>query len=831
MSEQLVPAPALLEGVSAVEYGQSAAIGFAGRLLADLGVTVTKIEPPEGDRTRFEGFTAPGADSSALFAYANAGKRSVVIDDTTPEGRDDLARLLASAEIVLDGHEASHWDEIGLDFDALPGSGRCRLAVSLTPFGRFGDRAGWEATHLTAHHTGGEAYAFPGGLSWLRYPDREPVRVPSRVAELDAGTTAGLTMLGWLAGDREPAVVELSWQEAAMALSRQDIVKWPNDGFIDTRATRQIPVLGLVECLDGWVEIYPSEQHMWERLVLAVDSPEWAHTLGSTAEDRIKHTGELNDLFAVWLKERTKHEIYQALRKHGVPGGPVRTMEDIFHCEQMRFRDFFDTVSYPDGEPRDVPAHPYIVREAHGAAGGGASGDRAWRPGPAGAAPPRLGADTEATLAALDGDRAPAIRSGAPKPQLAVPPARPIGWLAGKRIVDLTWYQAGPYGNMILASLGAEVVKVESLNRTDPFRKARRLKTVMLDELKYGDWVDTGYRFNEVNMGKQSVQVDLAHERGREIVRELVAGADVIIESFRTGAVKRLGLGFDRLIEVNPRIVMVSLSANGETGPDGHMPGYAAVFGATSGMSALSGYDVSTPSEYRGPLDQRVGTSLALAAIVGLMARDHSDGAVFIDFAASEVGTTLVGDQLIEWQLRGAVDEPMGNRHPVLAPHNSYECEDSDRPGWVVLAVERDEQWRRLAEHIGDWRLDPAWDRQARKAQEPSIDAAIADWARGRNRDELVAELQALGVAASPSMNVRDLYEDAHVRQRGMWTTVDHARLGTLEVLSMPWLVNGARPEMHPAPALGQHNDYVYREILGLSAEEHAALADAGVAY
>ena len=299
---------------------------------------------------------------------------------------------------------------------------------------------------------------------------------------------------------------------------------------------------------------------------------------------------------------------------------------------------------------------------------------------------------------------------------------------------------------MILASLGAEVVKVESLNRTDPFRKARRLKTVMLDELKYGDWVDTGYRFNEVNMGKQSVQVDLAHERGREIVRELVAGADVIIESFRTGAVKRLGLGFDRLIEVNPRIVMVSLSANGETGPDGHMPGYAAVFGATSGMSALSGYDVSTPSEYRGPLDQRVGTSVALAAIVGLMARDHSDSAVFIDFAASEVGTTLVGDQLIEWQLRGAVDEPMGNRHPVLAPHNSYECEDSDRPGWVVLAVERDEQWRRLAEHIGDWRLDPAWDGQARKAQEPSIDAAIADWARGRDRDELVAELQALGV-------------------------------------------------------------------------------------
>ena len=826
MSEQLVPAPALLEGVTAVEYGESAAIGFAGRLLADLGAAVTKIEPPGGDRTRSEGYTAPGADASALFAYANAGKRSVVVDETTAEGRDELARLLASAEIVIDAHAASHWRELGLDFDALPGSGRCRLAVSVTPFGRYGERAEWAATHLTAHHTGGESYAFPGGLSWLRYPDREPVRVPGRVAEFDAGTAAGLTMLGWLAGDREPAVVELSWQEAAMALSRQDIVKWPNDGFIDNRATRQIPVLGLVECRDGWVEIYPSEQHMWERLVLAVGDPEWAHTLGETADDRIKHTGELNDLFAVWLKERTKAEVYEALRKHGVPGGPVRTMQDIYESDQMRFRDFFHGVAYPDGEPRDVPGHPYIVREARGGAD-----DRAWRPGPRGAAAPRLGADTEATLAALDGERAPAVRSGTPGLEQAETPARPIRWLEGKRIVDLTWYQAGPYGNMILASLGAEVVKVESLGRTDPFRKARRLKTVMLDELKHGDWVDTGYRFNEVNMGKQSVQVDLGHERGREIVRELVAGADVIIESFRPGAVTRLGLGFDRLIEVNPRIVMLSLSANGETGPDGHMPGYAAVFGATSGMSGLSGYDVSTPSEYRGPLDQRVGTSVALAAIVGLMARDHSDSAVLIDFAASEVGTTLVGDQLMEWQLRGTVDEPMGNHHPVLAPHNSYECEDSDRPGWVVLAVEHDEQWRRLAAHIGDWRLDPSWDQQARKAQEPAIDAAIADWARGRNREELVAELQSLGVPASPSMNVRDLYEDAHVRQRGMWTRVDHARLGDIEVLSMPWLVNGARPVMHPAPALGQHNDYVYREILGLSAEEQAALAASGVAY
>ena len=829
MSEQLVPAPALLEGLSAIEYGESAALGFAGRLLADLGVTVTKIEPPGGDRTRAEGFVPPGADASALFAYTNAGKRSAVVDDSTAEGRRDLGRLLASAEIVLDGHAASHWRELGIDFDALPGSGRCRLALSLTPYGRFGERAEWAASHLSVHHSGGEAYAFPGGISWLRYPDREPVRVPSHVAELDAGTAAGVTIFGWLASEREPTLVELTWQEAAMALSRQDIVKWPNDGFFDTRATRQLPVLGLVECSDGWVEIYPSEQHMWERLVQAVGNPEWANTLGSTASDRFTHTGELNDLFAVWLKERTKQEIYDSLREYEVPGGPVRTMQEIYECGQMRFRDFFDGIRYPDGEPVDVPAHPYIVREARGPA---------WRPGPGDAAPPRLGADTEATLAALGAETAPlgggekqAGRSASNGANGAVPPKRPLEWLAGKRIVDLTWYQAGPYANMILASLGAEVVKVESLHRTDPFRSSRRMKHVMLDDLQGDDWVDGGYRFNEVNMGKRSVQVDLAHERGREVVKQLVAEADVVVESFRPGTVERLGLGFDHLLEVNPRIVMVSLSANGATGPDGHLAGYAAVFGATSGMSGLSGYDRSTPSEYRGPLDQRVGTSMALGTIVGLMARDRSDGAVYVDFAASEVGTTLVGDQVLEWQLRGCVDEPMGNRHPQLAPHNSYECTHDDGPAWVVLSVESNEQWRRLAEHLGDWRLEPAWDRQARKAQEQAIDAALAEWAHGRERDELVAVLQELGIPSGPSMNAKDFYEDAHLRQRGMWTSVEHAKMGALEVLSLPWIVNGARVELAAAPTLGQHNDYVYRELLGLSAEEQDALVESGVAY
>ena len=312
---------------------------------------------------------------------------------------------------------------------------------------------------------------------------------------------------------------------------------------------------------------------------------------------------------------------------------------------------------------------------------------------------------------------------------------------------------------MILASFGAEILKIESHRRTDPFRKSRRHQSVSLADLKTDDWIDMGYRFNEDNMGKRSVAMDISQERGRDFLRQLVAGADVVIEGFRPGTIERLGLGFDRLIEVNPRLVMVSLSANGATPPDGHMSGYAAVFGATSGLSGLSGYDRSVPAEYRGPLDQRVGTAVAMATLVGLRARDRSGSAVFVDVAAQEAGAALVGDQLLEWQLRGCVAEPLGNRHAQHAPHNVYQCLPIEgEQAWLVLAVETDEQWARLAGHLGDWRLDSRWDARARKAQEPAIDDAIADWTRDRDRDELIEELQSLGVAAAASATARDLY-------------------------------------------------------------------------
>jgi crotonobetainyl-CoA:carnitine CoA-transferase CaiB-like acyl-CoA transferase len=262
------------------------------------------------------------------------------------------------------------------------------------------------------------------------------------------------------------------------------------------------------------------------------------------------------------------------------------------------------------------------------------------------------------------------------------------------------------------------------------------------------------------------------------------------------------------------------------------MSGYAAVFGATSGLSGLSGYDRSVPAEYRGPLDQRVGTAVAMATMVGLMARERTDGAVHVDVAAQEVGTALIGDQLLEWQQRGCVDEPLGNHHALHAPHNVYQCLPIEgEQAWLALAIESDEQWGRLAERLDDWRLDPRWDVRARKAQEPTIDATISDWTRERERDELVDELQQLGIAAAPSTTARDLYEDRHVRARGMWSAVEHAKMGRLEVLAMPWLINGARIALDAAPTLGEDDDHVYRELLGVSADEQTQLVEAGVAY
>ncbi|MYI83634.1 MAG: hypothetical protein F4056_10295, partial [Chloroflexi bacterium] len=488
--EALVPAPALLGGLRVLEYGESAASAFAARMLGDLGATVTKIEPPGGSPLRREGYTPEGGDASALFAYTSAGKRSVTLDDTTAEGRETLLRLIADCDVLVASHRGSHWQELGVDFEALPGSGRCALAVSITPFGRFGPHAEWAATHLTAHHAGGEAYFFHGGIGYDRYPDGPPLRVPASIAELDAGSAAVVGMLGWLAGwpdaEREPTHLDLSWQEAAMSLCRQDIVKWPNDRYLDTRALREVAVLGLVECKDGWAEVLPAQQHMWERLVEAAGNPPWATELGETADHRIAHTEELNQLFEPWLRERTRTEIFDALRDFDVPGGPVRLMGDLLTCQQMRLREFLQTVALADGTTAEIPAQPYIVREARGPA---------WRPGPASgveaAATPSAGQHNEEALRDLPD--APAM-STAPSIRATADPQRPLGWLRGTRVLDLTWYQAGPYANMILCAFGAEILKIESHRRIDPFRHSRRHQSVSLADRKTDDWIDKGYR-------------------------------------------------------------------------------------------------------------------------------------------------------------------------------------------------------------------------------------------------------------------------------------------------------------------------------------------------
>ena len=215
--------------------------------------------------------------------------------------------------------------------------------------------------------------------------------------------------------------------------------------------------------------------------------------------------------------------------------------------------------------------------------------------------------------------------------------------------------------------------------------------------------------------------------------------------------------------------------------------------------------------------------------MVGLAARDHADTAIHIDFAASEVGVGLIGDQLIEQQLRGCTDYPLANHHPLHAPHNCYEARLADRPGWVSLAAETDEQWRNLVALVGSPMLDASWDRRARKTHEADIDTTLAAWVAEQNRDELVIELQARGIPSAPTMSAQDFWEDAHQHTRGMWAKAQHPEMGEMDVLSMPWMVNGARPELSAAPIVGQDNDYVYGDLLGLSPEEQARLIEDGV--
>jgi crotonobetainyl-CoA:carnitine CoA-transferase CaiB-like acyl-CoA transferase len=399
------------------------------------------------------------------------------------------------------------------------------------------------------------------------------------------------------------------------------------------------------------------------------------------------------------------------------------------------------------------------------------------------------------------------------------------GALQGVRVADFGWVLAGPYATMLLGYMGAEVIKIESRRRPDEQRIAHRAG--------FSSDLDASSNFLEVNLNKHSVTLNLSTPEGAELARRIVAVSDVVVENMRPGVMNRLGLGYPDLVKVKPDIVMVSISGWGQAGPLREYTAYAPCFASFGGVAHLTGYRDGEPNTGTSAMDARSGTAAAFAALMALNIRQRTGQGQYIDLASGEALSSLVGDSVMEHVLTGQSPVRAGNRDAIMAPHNCYPCKGDDK--WISIAVATDDEWTSLCEAMGNpvWTTDEAFaTAHSRWQNQEKLDALIQAWTADYDHYELTGLLQEHGVAAIPSFNAEELFSDSHLRMRGSITEICHPVLGKRKAISPPWTMSETPSKItRTAPLIGEHNDYVLCELLGLDQDEVARLAEKKVVY
>ena len=787
-----------------IEMGQGLAVAWAGRLLADAGADLIRVEPGSF------GKVDPMRDRG-LHVAVNANKRSVHVA-AGATGDEDLARLLASADMVLLDTAA---DEIHASLDplALLAAHPGLVVVSVTPFGYRGPRAHFQATELNIVHGGGWANVCP---STHLDPDSPPLKPFGEQSAFLTGTCAALVALAtWREAARSGVgeFVDLSQQAYIASVLEAGV---PALGARDLVARRYHP-RGLLpwrifQTRDRPVYLVCIEEDQWQRLVQFLGTPEWT-TLEIFADNpsRAANQDILHELLQQALMEHDSETLYHAAQAARVAVAPVLDYASLAREAHLIARNFFEETTDEQGQPILVMANPILTTR-------GRATIRHPAPAPGehnhllAELPPKPASVTTAARASSPSISTEAIEA----PRLP---------LAGVRVIDLSWAWAGPFCALNLAHLGADVIRVESSQRPDLYRRLN------LSPEDVPTTLNTSGMFNQWHQGKRSIAINMRTPEGINLVRELIAGADVVVQNFATGVLDRLGLGYEALKRMNPRVILASISGYGQSGPCSHYIGYGPSAAALTGLCSVTGYESGEAEELGLSMpDPTSGLTAALGVVEALIRRDATGIGDHIDVSLWEATAVHGLEAWLQFQRTGTQPERMGNHDPRMAPHNVYRTLEED--GWVTIACRNDDEWQRLANLVDPALLDDPRLRtfEDRKANEAEVDAAISGWCATRGRWTITRELQALGLPAFPTLCTRDIVDDPHLNARGFIERLNHPEVGVRPHTGIPWTFdkrpNGVR---FPAPCLGADTDAVLRDAAGLDAARIALLRGTGV--
>ncbi len=781
----------VLDDIVVLELSTGIAGPYAGKLFADAGARVIKVEPPGGDELRCRapaGVDLGGADS-ALFQHLNAGKESVI----GVPGDPAVDKLLARADLVIESFAPQH---------PIVASWRTRwpslVVLSITPFGRRGPWRDRPSTGFTLQ-------AESGSIASRGRPDQTPFQAGGRLTEWAAGVSGAVGALAAVLHSRAGSGgehVDCALLAVDHMITNANVCM--RDSFLGHPQAeyppQMIDVPSIERTSDGYVGFNTNTRQQLAAFLAMVGRPElldleprWA-----SADYRLRHAQVFNAAIRPWIRAHTTAEVLELAAKGRIPVAPVNSGATLPLQEQFRSRG---VIAAMPGGAFVHPMPPYRI-----------DGTRPQVTRPA----PRLGAG----VSPLPPRPAPRrARSGPGDPDA---PSLP---LAGLRVLDATSMWAGPVVGQLFAALGAEVIHVESAQRLDLSRlKVDNAATVP-------DWWERGHTWFMVNFNKRDLTLDLSRSGGRDLLERLLPGCDVLVENYSPRVFEKFGLTPERVRELNPELIFARMPAFGLDGPWRDLIGFAQTMEQMSGLAWLTGRaEEDAPVVPRGPCDPLAGYQTMFALLVALIRRGRGLGGCLVEAAMAESAVNAAAESVVDHSAYGVLHAWAGNRSPDAAPQGLYECGPQR---WVAISVEHDRQWDGLKRVLGN----PAWAQAAelstaggRRAAADEIDRQLARWAAGRRVDATVAELIDAGVPAASLTDPRHADSHPQLTSWGYFEAVDHAILGRHQVPTIPFrYASVERWVRTPAPRLGAHNDEILRDYLHLADTEIEQLRADGI--
>ncbi len=788
----------LLSDVKVIELsGEPLAMG--GRMLADLGAEVVKIEPEGGDPMRRQPPLHHQTGESLRFQAWHAGKISI---EYSAERHREILDLLKGADVVLETPGWVGTTEMSAGVVAFDGE-PAELApgavwLKATPFGLAGPHAQWTATDLGILAGSGNLYA-------TGFPERAPVRCAEPAAYTHAASEAAFAVLAALRAGI-PQVIDLSMAEA-MAVTNMGGAgqfpktqrvgyrmgpnigrtreAWPckNGGFISFglrggRARLKNFYILMEEFKKAGLETAAWFERDWEK-----------YDVNEVSDEEITAIEEpLKQLFMT----KTMSEWYALAAETNLMIASANTPKEIYENAQLQSRDFFTKLGHLPGFPK-CWVHTRSTDNSVAAT-------QATQTAP------------EANSATIPNWPAKTVTAAAPKPICA-----------GLKIVEFGAGAAGPIAARYFAEHGATVIKVESKNRPEFLRMMAYNTPHQLE----GSTL-----FDALNPGKHSITINLKSPDGIAIAKKLIHWADAVQENFAPKAMKGFGLDYESMVKEKPDLVMVSTCLNGQTGPYKDYPGFGSQGAALSGYNSLTGYPDLDPISPFGTVTDSLGPRFSATALMaGLLHKQRTGKGIYFDISQVEIAAYSLSPWLLDYSVNGQYISRMGNRSLLTAPHGVFPTQGSDEPmgdRWIAIATWSDEQWAALAELIGLGGNYPTV--ETRLEHQREIEAAISAWTEDKQAVALAEQLQALGIEAVPVYSFADQFNG-----EPQFQTREHfIKLNRPVTGEFYYERNGFRCSASPSgydqptPLLGEQTDHVLSEFLGYSTEEIIAMRESG---